>query len=68
LIQLKNRAPHLLFKEIKIISELTPKALHDWKFWFCAFVAIVTPRVILINLCWWGRKYISTTLYAWRKK
>ena len=67
-IQMKNRAPQYLFREIWITMKLTPKAMLDWKFWFCAFVAIVTPRIILINVSWFWRKHISTALYARRCK
>lgn len=67
-IQMKNRAPQYLLREIWITITLTPMAMLDWKFWFCAIVAILTPRIILINLSWWWREHISTRLFKWRRK
>ena len=54
-ISVKNRAPHFLWKEI---CE-TYRIRHDFKFWLYAFIAIVTPRRILIRLCQFYRHRIG---------
>lgn len=47
LVQLKNRAPHLVWREICLTVKINPKNLRDPLFWFCAIVAIVVPGSIL---------------------
>jgi len=49
-IQLKNRAPWLLFDEIKILVKLKPKVLLNPGFWFCVSVAIIVPGCVLRRL------------------
>ena len=59
LIQLKNRAPKLLLREIYLTARLNPKNLLDPFFWFCALVALIVPGFILRHLSDFYRHRIS---------
>lgn len=49
-IQLKNRAPKLLWREICLHIKQDKSVLLEWKFWVYALMAILLPGVILRNL------------------
>jgi glycosyltransferase involved in cell wall biosynthesis len=59
LIQLKNRAPHLLMKEILITIKHIPECLKSLKFWACVFISVLTPRWLLIKMSLLYRLHIS---------
>ena len=46
-IQLKNRAPHLLWKEILLSIKIDKKVLIDPKFWLFALTSLLLPAFIL---------------------
>lgn len=50
LIQLKNRAPKLLWREICLTVKLNRRNLSDPFFWVCALTSLLTPRMVLIAL------------------
>lgn len=50
LIQIKNRAPKLLWREIWLTVALRKQSLLELEFWACAIVAASTPSFILRNL------------------
>ena len=50
-ISIKNRAPHLLAREIIETVKGNSNILFSPVFWFYALIAIYTPRWLLIRLC-----------------
>jgi len=46
-IQIKNRAPKMLWPEIKMALKLTPKVREEKEFWICVIIAVVVPGWIL---------------------
>jgi hypothetical protein len=46
-IQIKNRAPHLLWQELKAAWKLTPGVRREPSFWLYATVAVLVPGCIL---------------------
>lgn len=46
-IQLKNRAPHLLWNEIMVHLKNNKKCLMEERFWFYALTALIVPGFIL---------------------
>jgi glycosyltransferase involved in cell wall biosynthesis len=58
-IQLKNRAPKMLWDEIKIMRELNPNCVKDKMFWICAITALIVPTRILQHLSAFYRHRIS---------
>lgn len=58
-IQIKNRAPWMLFSEIKETIKINPKCLLNIGFWFCVSVAIIVPGWILRRLSNWYRHRIT---------
>lgn len=65
LIQLKNRAPKILLREIWITVKINPRNLLDPLFYFCAITAVTVPGFILRPLSdFWrhriGRHLVST--------
>ena len=59
LIQIKNRVPQLLFREILVTIKLNPKVLFNLGFWICALTAVIVPRWILIPLSQFYRHRIT---------
>lgn len=59
LIQLKNRAPHMVWDEIKTILKINPENKKDKFFWFCACVALLCPTWLLRHLCDFYRHRIN---------
>jgi glycosyltransferase involved in cell wall biosynthesis len=59
LIQLKNRAPKTLWREICLTVELNRENLKDPWFWFCASIAVIIPSSILRRLSDFYRHRIS---------
>ncbi len=58
-IQLKNRAPNVLWDEIKMMREMNPECTKDHMFWVCAITAVVVPSWILQHLSAFYRHRIS---------
>lgn len=50
LVQLKNRAPKLLWREIWLTVKLRKKSLLEFDFWACAAIAVITPTFFLRKL------------------
>jgi len=50
LITLKNRAPHLLLRELNVISRIKPNCIFSPKFWIYALIALLIPGCILRRL------------------
>ena len=50
LIQLKNRFPQILLREIRTSIQLQPLSLINPKFIACALIALIVPRKALIHL------------------
>lgn len=59
MIQIKNRAPKMLFKEIKNIVRIDPLVLFEPKFWGYAFVAVLVPGSVLRKVTVWYRDKIA---------
>ena len=59
LIQLKNCAPGLVMREIRLTLEINPDNKKDPFFWFCTAVAVLVPREILRPLSNFYRHRIS---------
>lgn len=58
-IQLKNRAPKILWNEIQLMQQLNPKCKEDNMFWLCAGVSLVVPTWALRHLSAFYRHRIS---------
>jgi hypothetical protein len=58
-IQIKNRAPKLLWQEIKAALKYTPDVKYEWQFWFYVITAIVIPGFILRPVSNWYRHRIN---------
>jgi hypothetical protein len=58
-IQIKNRAPHLLWQEIRNDWRLTPGVRKEPAFWFYATVAVLVPGCILRPLANFYRHRIN---------
>lgn len=58
-IQLKNRAPKILWREICLAVKINPKNLKDPMFWFSAITAVLIPRYMLIPLSRFYRHRIT---------
>lgn len=59
LIQLKNRAPKLLWPEIKLMLKTNQDFKKDPFFWVCAITAVIVPGFILRRLSAFYRHRIS---------
>lgn len=59
LIQLKNRAPKLLWREIWLTIKLNPKNLADPLFWFCTLISLLIPGIFLRKFSDFYRHRIS---------
>lgn len=59
LIQIKNRAPKLLWREIWLTVKLNQKNLLDPQFYFCAIIAAIVPGFILRHLSDFWRHRIN---------
>lgn len=59
LIQLKCRAPKLLWREIWLTVKINPKNLRDPFFYMCAIVAVSVPGLILRHLSAFYRHRVS---------
>lgn len=46
-IQLKNRCPKILIREILKCVKLNPRSLLNPSFWFCSLIAVIVPSSIL---------------------
>lgn len=64
LIQIKNRAPKLLWREIWLTVKLNPKNLFDLQFWFSAIIAVLIPGFLLRRLSDFYRHRISRHLVS----
>ena len=58
-IQIKNRAPKMLWSEINMALKYTPKVKKEWQFWVCVVIAVVVPGYILRPLSNFYRHRIS---------
>lgn len=58
-IMLKNRAPKMLWPEIKLALKLNKKILYSSSFWFHAIIAVITPRFILRHITNFYRNKIT---------
>ena len=58
-IQIKNRAPKMLWQEIKMAWNLTPGVRTELSFWVCVIIALLTPSCILRQLSNFYRHRIS---------
>ena len=58
-IQIKNRAPWMLTKEILVNIKLNPLCLLNIGFWVCALTALIVPGRILRPLANWYRHRIT---------
>ena len=58
-VQLRNRAPKLLWREIKLHVKNNKKCLQDISFWFYAVIAVVFPGFILRPLTRFYRHRIT---------
>jgi len=61
-IQLKNRAPHLLWQEIRLTVKHDPDVLKIINFWLYALVALLVPSFILRHLTSFYRHRINRNL------
>lgn len=59
LIQLKNRAPKILWREIWLTVKINPKNLLIFKFYFCVITAVIVPSFILRHLSNFWRHRIN---------
>lgn len=58
-IQLKNRAPHLLWREIWLTLKKHPACVKDKEFWLNAVIAVVVPGLLLRELSKFYRHRIN---------
>ena len=58
-IQMKNSAPWMLWREIKMTIKLNPYCLLNIGFWFCGLVALIIPKWILRPVSNWYRHRIT---------
>lgn len=58
-IQLKNRAPKILWREICLAVKINPNNLKETMFWFSAITAVLIPRSMLIPLSRFYRHRIT---------
>jgi glycosyltransferase involved in cell wall biosynthesis len=68
LIQLKNRAPKRLWKEIWLTVKINPKNLLDPLFYFCAITAVIVPGYILRPLSDFYRDKITRQFVSIKRR